>query len=201
VIPVLAHKPSAEPCKEGVNCLKTGGLLRIGWTPLPDRPGTCPRQVMCQNESEQCTWAWLIPIRAHESRTESCKEGVDCLKTGGLLQIGWTPLPDWADICPGQATHHNESEQCTRACLISIWGHEPSAGPCKKGMHSLKIGGLLRHGWTPLPDWPDTFPRQVTCQNESHQCTRACLIPIQARESSAEPYKEGVDCGKIGGLL
>jgi hypothetical protein len=52
-----------------------------------------------------------------------------------------------------------------------------------------------------LVDRPGTCSRQVTFQNESEQCTRACLIPFRARKASPEPCKEGADCLKIGGLL
>jgi hypothetical protein len=142
LIPIWGRKLSAEPCK-GVDCVKTSGLLRNGWTPLPDRPGTCQRQVMGKNGSEQCTRASLIPIWGCEPSAEPCKKRVDCLKTGGLLQNGWTALPDRPDTCPGQVMHQNESEQCTRACLIPIQACEPSAQPCKEGVDSLKMGGLL----------------------------------------------------------
>jgi hypothetical protein len=128
--------------------LKTGGLLRIGWTPLPDQPGTCPRQVMRRNESEQCTRPCLIPFQACWPSAEPCKEGVDCLKTSGLVRNGWTPLPDWPGTCPRRVIRQNEAEQYSRACLIPIQAREPSAEPCKEGVAWLKIGGLLRNGWT-----------------------------------------------------
>jgi hypothetical protein len=143
----------------------------------------------------------LIPIWGRKPSTEPCKEGGDCLKTSGLLRNGWSPLPDRPDTCPRQPTRQNESEQCIRACLIPIWGREPSAEPCKEGVDCLKTGGLLQNGWTPLLDRPGTCPGQVTRRNESERSTRACLIPIQAREPSAEPCKEGVDCWKICGPL
>jgi hypothetical protein len=144
LIRIQAREPSAEPCKEGGDWLKAGGLLRNKRTPLPDWPDTCQRRVTCKNESEHCTRACLIPILAHKPSAEPCKEGVDFLKTGGLFQHGRTPLLDGPDNCPRQVMHQNESEQCTRACLIPIWGCEPSAEPCKEGMDCLKIGGLLR---------------------------------------------------------
>jgi hypothetical protein len=151
---------------------------------LLDWPDTCPRRVTCQNEAEQCPGACVIPIQAREPSAESCKEGLDCLKTGGLLQNGRTPLPDGPHTCPRQVMRKNESEQCNRACLIPIQACEPSAAPCKEGVDCLKTGGLLQNGWTPLPDWRDTCPRRVTCQNASEQCT-----------------KEGVDCLQTDGLL
>jgi hypothetical protein len=102
---------------------------------------------------------------------------------------------------PRRVTCENELEQCTRAFLIPIQGCEPSAEPCKGGVDCLKTGGLLQNGWTLLPDRPGTCSRQVMLQNESEQCTTACLIPIRAREPSAERCKEGVDCFKIDGFL
>jgi hypothetical protein len=143
--------------------VKTSGLLRNGWTPLPDQLSTCHRQVTGQNGSEQCTRSSLIPIWVCEPSAEPCKKGVDCLKTGGLLQNGWTALLDRPDTCPGQVTRQNESDHCTGPCLITIQAREPSAAPCKEGVDCLKTGGLLRNGWTPLPDQPGTCSRQVTC--------------------------------------
>jgi hypothetical protein len=153
------------------------------WTPLPDWPDTFPRQVMHQDESEQCTRACLIPIWGREPSAEPCKEAVDCLKTAGLLRNGWTPLPDWPGTCPRQVTRQNEAEQYSRACLIPIQAREPSAEPFKEAVDCLKTGGLLRNGWTPLPDQPGTCPRRVTRQNKAEQCTRACLIPIWTTSS------------------
>jgi hypothetical protein len=82
---------SAESYKEEVDCLKTSGLLRNRWTPLLGQPGTCPKQVMRQNEAQQSTRACLIPIHARKPSAEPCKEGVDSLKTGGLLRNEWVP--------------------------------------------------------------------------------------------------------------
>jgi hypothetical protein len=137
LIPIWDREPSAEPCKERVDCLKTDGLLRNGWTPLPDGPHSCPKQVMHQNESEQCTRACLIPIRGCEPSSEPRKEGVDCMKTSGLLRNGRTRLPDWPGSCPRQVKCQNGSEQCTRACLILSRGCDPSAEPCKEGVDCL----------------------------------------------------------------
>jgi hypothetical protein len=113
LILIWGCEPSAKPCKEGVDCLKIGGLLQNGRTSLPDQPDTCPGQVECRNESVQCTRACLIPIQGCGCSAEPWKEGVDCLKTGGLLRNGRSPLPDRPDTCPGQVTRQNESEQCT----------------------------------------------------------------------------------------
>jgi hypothetical protein len=66
---------------------------------------------------------------------------VDCFKVSN----GQTPLPDWPDTFPGQVTRQNESDGCTRGCLITIQAHEPSAEPCKEGVHCLKIVELLRN--------------------------------------------------------
>jgi hypothetical protein len=143
-----------------VDCFKMDGLLcLIGQAlaqgslciKMSQRSDTCPRRVTCQNQSAQCTRAGLIPIQACKPSAEPWREGVDCLKTSGPLQNTWTPLPDRPDTCPRQFLRHNESEQCTRACLISIRGHKPSAEPCIERVHCLKTGGLLQHGWTPLP--------------------------------------------------
>jgi hypothetical protein len=201
LIPIPTHEHSAEPCKEGVDCLKTGGLLENGWGPLLDWPDTCPRQVTHQNKSEQCTRACLIPIRAREPSAEPCKEGMDFLKSGGLLRNGWSPLPDGPHTCARQVMRQNESEQCPRACLIPIRACKPSAEPCKEVVDCLKTGGLLQNGWTPLLDQSGTCPRRVMRQNRAEQCTRACLISIWGCKPSAEPCKQGVDCLKIGGLL
>jgi hypothetical protein len=176
-------------------------MLRNGWNSLPDRPDICPRQLTHQNQSEPCTRTCLIPIWGHETSAEPCKEGVDCLKTGGLLHNGWTPLPDQPGTCPRRVTCQNESEPCTRASLIPIQAHEPSAEPCKEGVDCLKTGGLHQNGWTPLPDGPQTCSRQVMHQNESWPCTRPSLIPIQVCDPRAEPCKEGVDCFDTGGLF
>jgi hypothetical protein len=144
---------------------------------LPDWPGTCPRRVMCQSESEKCPGACVIPIRAREPSAEPCKEAMDCLKTSGLPQNGLTPLPDRPGTCPRRVMRQNGSERCTRACLIPISARESSAEHCKE-VDYLKTGGLLRNGWTPLPDRSGPCLRRVTCQIESEQSTRACLIPI-----------------------
>jgi hypothetical protein len=136
-----------------------------------------------------------------EPSIEPCKEGMDCLKTSGLLRNGWTPLLDRPDTCQRQVTHQSESERCTRACLILILGCEPSAEHGKEGVDCMKSNGLPQNGWTPLPDRPGTSPRQVTCQNESEHCTRSSSIPIQDCKPSTEPCKEGVDCFEMDGLL
>jgi hypothetical protein len=115
-------------------------------------PENCPGRVTRQNELEQCTRACLIPIQAPEPSGEPCKGGVDCLKTGRLFRNGVTPLLDRPGTCPRQVTHKNESDQCTRACLIPIRACEPSAEPCKEGVACLKTGGLLRS-----LKWTDSF--------------------------------------------
>jgi hypothetical protein len=168
VIPIRAWEPSSEPCKEGVDWLKTGGLLQNGWTPLLDQPSSCPRQVMHQIESEQCARACLVLIQACEPSAGPCTEGVGYLKTGGLLRNGWTPLPDRPGPCLRRVTCQIESEQSTRTCLIPIWGCKPRAELCKEAVDCLKTGGLLQNGWTPLPDQPGTCPRRVTCQNSGY---------------------------------
>jgi hypothetical protein len=171
VIPVQACRPGAEPCKEVLDCLKTGGLLRNGWTPLPDGPHTCPRQVMRQNESEHCTRACLIPIRALEPSTKPCKEGVDCFEMDGVrCQIGQTLAQDKLHIKMSQSS-------VVEHFLLPIQDCGPSAEPFKEGVDCLKTGGLLRNGWTALPDQPGTCPRRVTCQIESEQCTRSQFKP------------------------
>jgi hypothetical protein len=112
---------------------------------------------------------------------------------GLFCRTGETPAPGDPRV--------KMSQQCARAHLISIHAHDPSAELCKEGMNCLKTVGLLQNGWTLLPDWGATRPRQPTCQNESEKCARAHLIPIRARDPSAEPCKEGMDCLKTGGLL
>jgi hypothetical protein len=143
---------------------RRSGLLENGWTAskwIESVAGSA--RLTHQNQSEQCTRACLIPIWGCKPSAEPCKEGVDCLKTGGLLRNGRTPLRDWPDTRSRRVTCQDKSEQCTRACLILLRGREPSAEPCMEGVDCLKSGGLLQNGWTPLPDGPDTCPRQVTC--------------------------------------
>jgi hypothetical protein len=71
---------------------------------------------MGQTRSEQSTEASLIRILGPEPSAEHSEEGTDCLKIGGLLRIGWTPLKDWPGACATQGAGANESEQCTGAC-------------------------------------------------------------------------------------
>jgi hypothetical protein len=68
------------------------------------------------------------------------------------MQNKRTPLYNWPDTCQRRGARKNGSEQCTRACLISIWGCEPSAEPCEGRMDCFKIGGLLRSS-----KWTDSF--------------------------------------------
>jgi hypothetical protein len=70
-------------------------------------------------------------------------------------------LSDQPSTCPRRFQCQNESEQCTAACLIPIWGREPSAGPCSEGVDCLKTSGLLRNRWTPLPDRPNTYQGEL----------------------------------------
>jgi hypothetical protein len=126
----------------------------------------------------------MSPVLNGAKKEWTAGKPVDCFEMDGLFcRIGQALAQGELCVKVGQ--------QCTRASLISISACEPSAEQCKEAVDYLKTGGLLRNGWTPLPDRPGPCLRRVMSQIESGQCTRAGLIPIRGRKPSAELCKEG----------
>jgi hypothetical protein len=180
LIPIWSPESSAKGSPGGIDQFKIARLLQnisLEW------PHAITAQCVTQRSQ--------ISVVEHIwSQFEAPVPGIDQFKIARPLQNIW---PEWPHAIMAQCVTQIVSDQSSGACLIPIWGCEPSAEASAEGINNFEIG---RHLWNIWPEWPHTIMAQCVTQIESDQSGGACLIPISGPDPSAKCSMEGINHSK-----